>query len=128
MIYFKCCFTYSQIIMAPVTWTFKLRIIPCWGISTQQSKSCINSTGIPSFSFPRKITDFSGNWNSLSFVLSEVCSIPMILYPFDLASSKYSLSPSILTSIVSIHWWAALGKWKYLIGGYAPSIVVLAAF
>jgi len=45
------CRTYSQINIAPVTWTFIERMIPSCGTSTQTSRCWISSTGIPSFSF-----------------------------------------------------------------------------
>lgn len=46
----KCCFAYSQIKMAPVTWTFKDLTTPSCGSSIVMSRSDRRFAGIPSFS------------------------------------------------------------------------------
>ena len=77
----------SQIVMAPDTWTFRDRIIPNWGISTQSSITCKKWTGMPSFSFPNNktvlllsaaIAGISILWSG---TLEEVCSNPTIQKP-----------------------------------------------
>ena len=52
--FFFCfiCFVCSQMLIAPETWTFKLRMMPSWGISIYLSTAEKNSIGMPSFSFP----------------------------------------------------------------------------
>ena len=70
--------------MAPDTCTFRLRIIPIWGISIQESTTWRKSTGMPSFSFPNKSTVRFGNSNFDRQELDEVCSTPTTEYPSSL--------------------------------------------
>lgn len=46
-----CCLAYSQMKIAPVTWTFSDLTTPCCGISMHMSSSGNKFTGTPSFSF-----------------------------------------------------------------------------
>lgn len=50
----SCCLVYSQISRAPLTWTLRERMIPCWGISTHTSSCWIRFAGIPSRSLLMK--------------------------------------------------------------------------
>lgn len=61
--FFKNCFVYSQMQIEAETCTLRERIMPSCGISTQSSRSCNKSTGMPLFSFPSSKTVFSGNVN-----------------------------------------------------------------
>ena len=75
-----CCRVYSQMMSAPHTCTFRERITPSWGISTQTSSSCRTSTGIPSFSFL--------NWDVEVFILyiyNMALDRIYIIYPYNMA-------------------------------------------
>lgn len=61
-----CCLVYSQISRAPLTWTLRDRMIPCWGISTQTSRWWIKFAGIPSCSFLVKKKENTGDLTKLS--------------------------------------------------------------
>lgn len=72
-----CCRVYSHTRRAPLTWTLRDRMIPCWGISTHTSSCCRMSGGIPSFSFLRwDRTVCVSHYNNLRFHDSVYLPIP----------------------------------------------------